>query len=203
VTEAEWLDCQDDYSMLLSVNRDLHARKLRLFACACARRLWRYINDERSRYAVEVAEHYADNLATRQELAAARERAGPAATSKAKIVAFHAASDDACWAAGMAAMAASLGSAAIKAGQAAMLHDLFGNPFRPVVVPASWLAWEGGTIGHLAQAVYDERSFDRLPILADALEEAGCADGRLLHHLHNGGEHFRGCWALDALLGKE
>jgi hypothetical protein len=56
-------------------------------------------------------------------------------------------------------------------------------------------------VGKLAASIYEERAFDSLPILADALEEAGCADDAILGHLRTTGWHFRGCWALDALLG--
>jgi hypothetical protein len=83
-----------------------------------------------------------------------------------------------------------------------LLRDVFGNPFRPAAVAPTWLAWHGETVPKLAQSVYDERAFERLPILADALEEAGCADAALLGHLRSPGPHARGCWALDLLLGK-
>jgi hypothetical protein len=189
--------------MLLSINRDLHARKLRLFACACARRLWRYLNDPLSRNAVEVAERYADHLAGRRELALAQQKAGPAAHGKAKTVAFHAASDDAWSAACMAIFASARGTPSIKASHAELLRDIFRHPSRPILVPHSWLSWEGGIVTQLAQSIYEERAFDRMPILADALEEAGCTNGRLLHHCREDSEHFRGCWALDAILGKE
>ncbi len=89
-------------------------------------------------------------------------------------------------------------------GQAALLRDLVGPlPFRPLPqVRPGWLAWEGGTVPKLATAVYEERAFDRLPVMADALEEAGCAEAELLAHLRGPGPHARGCWALDLLLGK-
>ena len=58
-------------------------------------------------------------------------------------------------------------------------------------------------VSTLACGVYDERAFDRLPILADALEEAGCDDPEILKHCRGEGPHVRGCWALDLLLGKE
>jgi hypothetical protein len=88
--------------------------------------------------------------------------------------------------------------------QAALLRCLFGNPYRPVpaVDPAS-LEWNGGTVRKLAQAVYDERDFGLLPVLADALEDAGCSDPQLLGHLRGPGPHVRGCWAVDLILGKE
>ncbi len=89
------------------------------------------------------------------------------------------------------------------AAQAALLRDIVGNPFRSVTVRPAWLLWGGGTVGSLARAVYDESAFDRLPILADALEEAGCDDADVLSHCRGPGEHVRGCWVLDLLLGKE
>jgi len=55
----------------------------------------------------------------------------------------------------------------------------------------------------LAESIYDERAFDRMPILADALEEAGCANADILAHCRQPGEHVRGCWAVDLILGKE
>jgi hypothetical protein len=77
-----------------------------------------------------------------------------------------------------------------------------GNPGRSVPIAASWLAWDGGTVPRLAQAIYAGRAFDRLPILADALEEAGCTDADLLGHCRGPGPHVRGCWVMDRLLGK-
>jgi hypothetical protein len=89
-------------------------------------------------------------------------------------------------------------------GQADLVRDLFRNPFRPApAVDPAWLAWDGGRVRKLAEAIYDGRAFDRLPALADALEEAGCSDAELLGHLREPGPHVRGCWAVDLLLGKE
>jgi hypothetical protein len=56
---------------------------------------------------------------------------------------------------------------------------------------------------HLATAIYEESAFDRLPILADALEEAGCTDVELLGHLRGPGPHVRGCWVVDLITGKK
>jgi len=84
-----------------------------------------------------------------------------------------------------------------------LVHDIFGNPFRPVALDPSWLAWNDGAIPKLAQAIYDERAFDRLPILADALEEAGCSNQDILGHCREPGPHIRGCWIVDLLLGKK
>jgi hypothetical protein len=87
--------------------------------------------------------------------------------------------------------------------QCQLLRDIVGDPFRPAAVAPAWLAWGGGTAPKLARAVYDEHAFDRLPVLADALEEAGCTDRTILGHLRGSGPHVRGCWAVDLLLGKE
>jgi len=88
-----------------------------------------------------------------------------------------------------------------RAWQGRVLRDLFGSlPFRPVSLDA---AWQTSTVTSLAQAIYDERAFDRLPILADALEDAGCNNQEVLSHLRSGREHCRGCWPLDLVLGKE
>lgn len=87
--------------------------------------------------------------------------------------------------------------------QLLLLRDIFGNPFRPVTVSPAWLAWNHGTVPKLAQAIYDERRFADMPILADALEEAGCTSADILAHCRQPAEHVRGCWVVDLLLGKE
>ena len=72
ITEAEWLATERLRPMLRLVNRKAHARKLRLFACACARRVWGRVSHKVGRRAVEVAEKFAEGLATAEELSAAR-----------------------------------------------------------------------------------------------------------------------------------
>jgi hypothetical protein len=86
---------------------------------------------------------------------------------------------------------------------AAVIRDILGNPFRPVSLNGSWLIWNDGSVPKMAQAIYDHRRFADLPILADALEDAGCADADILTHCRSGGEHVRGCWVVDLLLGKQ
>jgi hypothetical protein len=84
-----------------------------------------------------------------------------------------------------------------------LLYCVFGNPFRPTTLNPGWLTWQGGTIRRLAQSIYEERAFGCLPLLADALEKAGCHDAALLDHCRTPGPHVRGCWVIDLLLGKE
>ena len=81
-----------------------------------------------------------------------------------------------------------------------LLRDIFGNPFRPVTTVNP--AWRTATVVSLAQAIYEKRAFERLPILGDALEDAGCDDADLLAHCRGSGPHVRGCWALVLLLQK-
>src|SRR5262249_39052390 len=95
------------------------------------------------------------------------------------------------------------------AATAALLRDIVGNPFRPVTLGPAWLVCPGGTVLKLAQACYDDRLLpsghldrERLAVLGDALEEAGCTDAGLLGHLRSPGPHVHGCWGLDAGLGK-
>ena len=85
--------------------------------------------------------------------------------------------------------------------QSAILRDIC-NPYRPVTIPAALLKWNDRAVIRIAQAIYDERAFDRLPILADALEDADCDDADILSHCRGPGPHVRGCWVVDLLLSK-
>jgi hypothetical protein len=87
--------------------------------------------------------------------------------------------------------------------QAALVRDIFGNPFRPVSVDRSCLSGNGAAAVELARAIYDERAFDRLPALADALEETGCLNADLLAHCRQSVKHSRGCWCLDLILSRQ
>jgi hypothetical protein len=86
--------------------------------------------------------------------------------------------------------------------QCALLRDIV-SPAGCPVIQSTWLSSNGGTVRRLAQAIYEERAFDSLPVLADALEEAGCSDEALQGHLRGPGPHVRGCWAVDLLVAKK
>jgi hypothetical protein len=89
----------------------------------------------------------------------------------------------------------------VELAQAEVLSDLLGSHIRPNSVDPVLLAWDGGKVAKLAAAIYDERNWFALPILADALEEAGCTTAELIAHLREPRRHVPGCWALDLLLG--
>jgi hypothetical protein len=231
MTEAEWLTGADPGPMLELLRGRASDRKLRLFACACVRRVWHLLADGRSRRAVEVAERFADGEADNEDLrlavigaenvadalvafstTAGQEAQGSAAfaalnaTSGARRAADYSAANagSAAYHAATAANAPSAASVrdAERAAQSGLLREIFGNPIRPTPVVPAWLAWDGGTVLKVAEAIYHERAFDRLPILADALEEAGCTDAAMLRHCRCGGEHVRGCRVIDLLTGR-
>jgi hypothetical protein len=85
--------------------------------------------------------------------------------------------------------------------QVHLIHDIFGPlPFRDIAVSPSWLTSD---VQLLAQGIYDEKAFGRMPILADALQDAGCDNEDILTHCREvGWEHIRGCWVIDLLLGR-
>jgi hypothetical protein len=192
MTEAGWLAGDDARAMLGHL---LHGaasrRKLRLLACAVCRGA-DGMASERGRRAVELAERFADRAVFKRAMSAARAAARGLP---------RAAADNQAW------RAAALTVAGVAEGHAvALLRDVFGNPFRPVSVDPARLT---PLVSALAAVAYEERSADggldadRLAVLADALEDAGCVEADLLAHLRGPGPHVRGCWALDLILGKQ
>jgi hypothetical protein len=216
VTEAEWLAAINPQPMLEFIRGRASERKLRLFACACCRRIFdRFPHRlKQSRRVVEVAEQYADGLTDEVMLVLARDakcpctsaaRRGGAQAARAAIVeAVMAAPKETTGGRVPSSEAARKSQERERAVQAALLRDFFGNPFRRTYkVSSSVLAWQERTVAKLASDIYQGRLFDRLPLLADALEDAGCTDAGLLGHLRGPGPHVRGCWALDLVLAKE
>jgi hypothetical protein len=194
VTEAKWLACEDPVVMLQSLQGRASDRKLRLFVVACC-----YLSlpvGWSPMPIYEAAERFADDPAALDEV---RRYWG-----NEDQFAWPERPDE--WATDFAANCPR-GEVEYEEQegfpQAAelppILRDVFGNSFRPVTAESRWLT---PTVVGLARGVYEDRAYDRLPILADALEDAGCADADLLGHLRSPGPHVRGCWALDLILGK-
>jgi hypothetical protein len=249
-------------------------RKLRLFACACCRRIWDLMPDRVFQRAVEAGERYADGVRwvpLAQECSSAEEQAAwqryesqrdrlaqecsraeeqarealdtlltnsPLDAELQQLLAeapperrqeFHRALlgpevyQSAAYRAAAAAswvveewvwpppgrefkrLSAELAQfvsdeQAERAAHCDLIRCLFGNPFRQATADAAWLT--SAVLG-LARGIYEDRAFDRLPILADALEDAGCASLDVLDHCRSGGRHALGCWVLDLLLAKE
>jgi hypothetical protein len=84
--------------------------------------------------------------------------------------------------------------------QCGIIRDIFGNPFRPVVFAPQW---RSDTAVSLAKHIYEARDFAQMPILADALQDAGCDNADVLIHCRDANQiHVRGCWVVDGVLGK-
>ena len=195
-------------------------RKLRLFACGCCRQIWANLGDSRLRGVVNAAERFADGQATAHEmraanLAAAKVIQGPRGFSEEDETAqANTGFQLACHTADVRPFSAAFGMTAYplplagycgdeKAGNAiicTILRDIFGNPFRPVAFSPSWRT---DTAIALAKQMYDSRDFSAMPILADALQDAGCDNDDILAHCRNRQQiHVRGCWVVDLVLAK-
>jgi hypothetical protein len=208
--EEHWLSCTDPVPMLDFVRGKASDRKLRLFACGAWR--WRYTRSGPRPLRWTLFRALLAPLEKAERAADGRGRAfvpgwwgsftfsGPDA--------FHAALGTA-----LTFRKGFLGLTDPPAEAAALcrlLRDIIGSPFRRLApVDPAWLAWHGGAIVKLAQAVYEERALPsghldaaRLAVLADMLEEAGSTDAALLSHVRSAGPHVRGCHALDSILGR-
>jgi hypothetical protein len=179
MTEAEWLTCTRPWPMLkfLYDRRKASGRQLRLFRIACCRDLWSWLKDA-DRSAIETAQLWAEGRTV-----------DPEQLARADTIMAHVAEAVAC----------SRERPAECSRQAKLLHDILGNPFCPVSIDPAWLT---SNVTALAQTIYDERAFERMPILGDALEDAGCTNADILEHCRSGGEHVRGCWVVDLVLGR-
>jgi len=229
MTEEEWLACKDPTFMVgLGYVTD---RKRRLFAVACCRMVVRLMTDPRSRAAVDTAERVAERQARMSELEAARDSADAAfeaqlqlepnppyftrpetyAAEAARRCAYRDATEAAEFASASAGIAL-FGEEDYHRGQADLLREIVGNPYRLDPELASWSngsrlitiepSWCSATVRGLGAAMYESNIFDRFPILADALEDAGCTNAEVLNHCRQPGLHVRGCWVLDLLLRK-
>ncbi|HMC63349.1 MAG TPA: hypothetical protein VKI65_00265 [Gemmataceae bacterium] len=179
MNEQEWLECTDPQAMLDFMSERTSRRKIELYTTGSYRLVWDLLSDERLRKKIEVRERYVDGLATEAE--------DNAAIDAAEAVPLQIQHD--AW------------DAIPSARQVQLVRDIFGNPFRYVRVDPSWL--KDRTVQKLAQDIYDERAFARLPILGEALANAGCTNPDILTHCRQPAEHWRGCWLIDLLLAKE
>jgi hypothetical protein len=226
MTEVDWFK-ENNPSMLLWNLRSLNpqnqvsSRKLRLVACAFARSVWHLLPHEENRQAIEIAERLAEGELTTTD---------PAIQDARRKVAQVARISPAAWAA-RNTLAQSASKAALGAcncvrnlllpqhsgfeanawfaahvevnGQLCLLpRDIIGNPFSTPGVDPTWLSWNDSTVRKIAFSIYNDRAFERLPILADALADAGCNNDDILNHCREPGVHVRGCWVVDLLLGK-
>jgi hypothetical protein len=225
MTEAEWLQCSDPLKMLAFVTESedpvifavVTKRKILLLAVACCERVRYLLTDKRSVEAISVIEQYADGDVPELLFALESNQASDAGKAyrfpKPLTAAFYAASTvayavygnavyDAFWSAQEAIRHAGPSDALSKErlAQRSILMDILGNPFHLLRPDLAWLT---AAVVSLAQTIYDERAFERMRELADALQAAGCEDSDVLDHCRGSGPHVRGCWVIDLLLGKQ
>jgi len=181
---------------------DLTPRKLRLIACAVARAQFSATDVTSLRRAVALAEEWADAgtppdgvtpvrralIASRRALIASRRGHGAPAWGVA--IGLRCIADDADLRPFRNPFGQLLGP---------ICREQFGNPF---VAPDWEPDWFTSTVRDLAAHIYESREFSAMPILADALQDAGCDDEQILSHCRGEKPHARGCWVLDAILGK-
>lgn len=228
--DFDWSNCVDPARLLEYARDGASERKLRLFAVACCRRIADRLGTGLGPSLLDLAEWYADGLVTDAERRAIRTRArqmfrdqgaAEAASStnwvKEATYAMFATSARNAWGAVRTAQDGVVECLVCRAGgpqgcnvakvrtaelarQSGLARDIFIDPVRPVNFNRHW---RSADVLGLAEGIYQDRAFDRLPILADALMDAGCDHEEVLGHCRSGGRHARGCWVVDLMLGKK
>ena len=214
MTEEEWLAGTSVYSLLFAASQFSSERKTRLFVSGFARWHLRENNHPDFFRGIEILEHAADGAASLASIESAFQSFGSGNVRDYEARGFG---GEMMYLAqllqfslprprrpsryvGMIGDYEPEGILGLPQSGLAILRDIFGNPFRPTTLNPSWLT---STVVSLAQGIYDERAFDRMPILADALQDAGCDSEEILNHCRQLGEHIRGCWLIDLLTGRK
>ncbi len=192
MTKAEWSACEEPGRMLVALRGRASDRKLILFSCARLRRICKdregLVLSTHLR-SLAVAEGYADGSISLDALRQGFPCFG---------MTWALPEDPWRWA-GRRCPSDEFHEKLPRPEYAGFLRDIFGNPFRPVVVDP---AWRTSTAVAIAQGMYESRDFSAMPILADAIQDAGCANDDILNHCRGDGPHVRGCWVVDMVLGK-
>jgi hypothetical protein len=222
VTEREWEECWLHVPMLNHLRSTASPRKLRLLALAYCNVHRARILHKRMLRALDVLEQYADGLATSAEMVSAAngvwntssERGGiqeltkDDLTLRGGLVKADDIREGVAWAARSAIVSRAdafdcVTRALNRVGKSVdacfLTREVFGNPCRPITFDPRWLSSD--VVG-LSEAIYQERAFDQMPILADALMDAGCDNEDILNHCRSDQPHCRGCWVVDLILAK-
>jgi hypothetical protein len=228
VTEDEWLTENHPFYMLTRweyYRGKPSARKRRLLACAACRLIWYLMPEDHLRQAIESAEAYTDGLISEAELIPLQEKAHALGLARGEVLghmsknmpgwdaqangwrAAHSAADaagpdDGPFGNAMhhAAQDGGSGIDTVDPGQAALIRDILGSPLRkPVIQPD----WRTSNVMAIARSIHSENAFDLMPILADALQDAGCDSPDVLEHCRGDGPHVKGCWVIDLILERE
>ena len=202
MTEAEWQSFGNPRGMLAPLVDHITRRKSLLAAAACCRLFWPHPPGSELEACIKLVDRFVDGSASEDEID--REMGRVVANGDTFVADWEAAMigilDLACPPLMPLESALRFAKRELGAYEATLLRCIVGNPFRPASLDPSWLT---STVVALAEGIYADRTFDRLPILADALEDAGCGHADILAHCRDGGPHARGCWVVDLVLGKE
>jgi hypothetical protein len=206
MTEAEWLACRDPHALFEQYPKPLSIRKVRLYSIACLRNPKNWPGRPEWHEALAVVERYADQQTADDELIEARSRVEPTLLAGTHSNPWDVLPLALVPRAIGGLFARCIAATAVEFWQrdafpSELLREIFGNPFCPVAFDKRWRT---DTAIAVAKTMYETREFGAAPILADALQDAGCDSDDLLNHLRDTATaHVRGCWALDLVLGKE
>jgi hypothetical protein len=210
MTESQWLSATSTYDMLQYLGKSLSDRKRVLFGCATARQTWPLISKAINRQAVQTSERYADGLASKENVLQAWSRLD---WEPAMYVEWHIGTVTA----GLSYRSPTPEETMHKClsdfpqrrsveqrhhAWADALREIVGNPFQQPRIDPAWLMWNARIVARLSQVIYDEHRWEDMPILGDALEEAGCRDENILSHCRQSPPHYRGCWVVDLVLAR-
>lgn len=232
MTEEEWLSCSDPQALLAYLRGKVSDRKLRLFVVECGRRGIQWEENRDWTFYLQTLDAWGKGQIPNAKLELVREQLH--AMGMHSFLSFSIldpewdANSIASWAVSEARQGAwdqGITPEARKtlelievfpnfdtpqcidavqaelAAQCRTIHDIFGNPFRPARVDPSWLS---STVVALARGICDDRDFDQMPILADALQDADCTNAEILNHCREEKQvHVRGCWLVDLLTGRK
>lgn len=212
MTEAEWLanTCAYDLLMREPLNRTASLRKARLCGLAFCNLVKEKLPNDACRKLLEMMEIYMEGGIKYKDIQVQRRLVENETLS---VVGWSSESEKWnlwCWNAiqnvtdrdrgkVMSCLSSSSHLDPDQSASLGLVYDIFGNPFRPVAIDP---AWRTSTVLALAQQMYESRDFVPIPILADALQDAGCENDNILNHCRSEGPHVRGCWVVDLLLGK-
>lgn len=217
MTEEEWL--AEPWPLWMVFDPICRSsRKRRLFVVACIRRFPQLLKNKTMKEAVAWAEAYVDGVSDEKTRAKLYQRASTASRGfshsriarnllEPKFGGYVMVAENLYHLFGRpnSAEARAKEDVAVsreKEAQKELVFEIFGNPFHPITPPLNLFTWNDGAIPQIAEAIYEERRFEDISILADALEDAGC-EPALVEHCRNGQPHVRGCWVIDLLLGKK
>ena len=207
MNRSRWLKERIQVGLMLGAleEADASKRKLWLFQSARYRRVWPFVRTDIRRI-IEAIERLAEGRATKRDF-----RTAAVETDESFDSVVGSVMEDDGGAADVAADAFpevvmdpihtdNVVFLAEKAAQCDLIRDIFGDPYRPAKADPSWFT---PVVVQFARTAYDRQAFAYMPELALALEQAGCDSGPILKHCRRPGEHVRGCWVVDLILGKK